>query len=170
MVASRPDWCVSRQRVWGVPITVFYCEACSEPLTDKRALESVVQQFREHTADVWFSKSVEELIGPNRVCAKCGHTRFRKESDILDVWFDSGSSNLAVLQSENGLQWPADMYLEGGDQYRGWFQSSLLIGVGLKGGSPYRESLTHGWTLDSQGRAMSKSVGNTIERQEIIKK
>ena len=170
MVASRPDWCVSRQRVWGVPITVFYCEGCSEPLTDKRALDSVVRQFREHTADVWYSKSVQDLIGPDWVCVKCGHNHFRKESDILDVWFDSGSSNLAVLTPGNGLRWPADMYLEGGDQYRGWFQSSLLIGVGLKGGAPYRESITHGWTLDADGRAMSKSLGNTIEPQEIIKK
>jgi isoleucyl-tRNA synthetase len=170
MVASRPDWCVSRQRVWGVPITVFYCEGCNEPLTDKRALDSVVRQFREHTSDVWYSKSVEELIGPEWDCTKCGHKHFRKESDILDVWFDSGSSNLAVLRPENGLNWPSDMYLEGGDQYRGWFQSSLLIGVGLKGGSPYRESITHGWTLDADGRAMSKSLGNTIEPQEIIKK
>ncbi|MCU1294121.1 MAG: Isoleucyl-tRNA synthetase [Bryobacterales bacterium] len=169
MVASRPDWCVSRQRVWGVPITVFYCEACSEPLTDKRILDRVVQQFREHTADVWYSQSVEELIGPGSTCAKCGHGKFRKESDILDVWFDSGSSNLAVLRPDNGLRWPADMYLEGGDQYRGWFQSSLLIGVGLNGGSPYRESITHGWTLDADGRAMSKSLGNTIEPQQIIK-
>jgi isoleucyl-tRNA synthetase len=170
MVASRPDWCVSRQRVWGVPITVFYCEGCSEPLTDKRALEHVVQQFREHTADVWYSKSPQELIGPGWACTKCGHGSFRKESDILDVWFDSGSSNLAVLRPENGLRWPSDMYLEGGDQYRGWFQSSLLVGVGLKGGAPYRESLTHGWTLDADGRAMSKSLGNTIEPEEIIKK
>ena len=170
MVASRPDWCVSRQRVWGVPITVFYCEGCAEPLTDKRALEHVVQQFRQHTADVWYSKSPQELIGPGWACTKCGHGSFRKETDILDVWFDSGSSNLAVLRPENGLSWPSDMYLEGGDQYRGWFQSSLLVAVGLKGGSPYRESLTHGWTLDAEGRAMSKSLGNTIEPQEIVKK
>ncbi len=125
MVAGRPDWCVSRQRVWGVPITVFYCEGCAEPFTDKRVLDGVVQQFREGTADVWYSKSVEELMGPGCSCARCGNTSFRKESDILDVWFDSGSSNLAVLTPENGLRWPSDMYLEGGDQYRGWFQSSL---------------------------------------------
>jgi isoleucyl-tRNA synthetase len=170
MVATRPDWCVSRQRVWGVPITVFYCEPCGEPFTDRRVLENVIQQFREGTADVWYSKTTEELMGPGCVCAKCGSTSFRKESDILDVWFDSGSSNLAVLTPQNGLPWPSDMYLEGGDQYRGWFQSSLLIGVGLKGGSPFRESVTHGWTLDADGRAMSKSLGNTIEPQEIIKK
>jgi isoleucyl-tRNA synthetase len=170
MVSMRPDWCVSRQRVWGVPITVFYCETCSEPFTDKHVLDGVVEQFRQHTSDVWYSKSVEELMGPGCSCSKCGGTAFRKETDILDVWFDSGSSNLAVLTPENGLRWPSDMYLEGGDQYRGWFQSSLLVGVGLKGGSPYRESITHGWTLDAQGRAMSKSIGNTIEPEEIIKK
>jgi isoleucyl-tRNA synthetase len=170
MVSTRPDWCISRQRAWGVPITVFYCEACGEPFTDKRVLDGVVQQFREHTSDVWYSSSVEELMGPGCACAKCGGASFRKEMDILDVWFDSGSSNLAVLTPENGLRWPSDMYLEGGDQYRGWFQSSLLIGVGRHGGSPYRESITHGWTLDASGRAMSKSLGNTIEPQEIIKK
>jgi isoleucyl-tRNA synthetase len=155
--------------VWGVPITVFYCEGCNEPLTDKRALESVVQQFREHTADVWYSKSVEELIGPGWTCGKCGHGHFRKESDILDVWFDSGSSNLAVLRPENGLRWPSDMYLEGGDQYRGWFQSSLLIGVALRGGSPFLGCATHGWTLDADGRPLSKSIGNGTAPEEIIK-
>jgi isoleucyl-tRNA synthetase len=170
MVAGRPDWCISRQRVWGVPITVFYCEACNEPFTDKRVLDRVVEKFREHTADIWYSQSAEELMGPGCVCGRCGATSFRKENDILDVWFDSGSSNLAVLNPENGLRWPSDMYLEGGDQYRGWFQSSLLIGVGLKGHSPYRESATHGWTLDAEGRAMHKSLGNTIEPQEIIRK
>ncbi len=170
MVEGRPDWCISRQRVWGVPITVFYCEGCQEPLTDAAVLRRVVAQFREHTADVWYSRSVEELIGTEVKCTKCGSGAFRKESDILDVWFDSGSSHLAVLTPENGLPWPSDMYLEGGDQYRGWFQSSLLIGVGLRGEAPYRESITHGWSLDAQGKAMSKSLGNSIEPEEIIKK
>ncbi|MBV8817292.1 MAG: isoleucine--tRNA ligase [Acidobacteriaceae bacterium] len=169
MVSMRPDWCVSRQRVWGVPITVFYCEGCGEPFTEKHVLDRVVEQFRQHTADVWYTNSTEELMGPGCTCPKCGGSSFRKETDILDVWFDSGASNLAVLTAQNGLNWPSDMYLEGGDQYRGWFQSSLLIGVGLKDGSPYRESLTHGWTLDADGRAMSKSLGNTIEPEEIIK-
>jgi isoleucyl-tRNA synthetase len=133
-------------------------------------LDNVVEKFRQHTTDVWYSQSVEELMGPGCACAKCGATRFRKETDILDVWFDSGASNLAVLTPENGLRWPSDMYLEGGDQYRGWFQSSLLIGVALKGGAPYRESATHGWTLDADGRAMHKSLGNSIEPQKIIAK
>ena len=170
MIASRPDWCISRQRVWGVPIVVFYCESCNEPFTEKAVLEHVVDLFREHTADVWYSRSAAELMGPGHKCGKCGGESFRKETDILDVWFDSGSSHLAVLTAENDLPWPADMYLEGGDQYRGWFHSSLLVGVGLKGSAPYKGCATHGWTLDADGRAMSKSVGNGIEPEEIVKK
>jgi len=160
MVATRPDWCISRQRVWGVPIIVFYCDACGEPFTETRVLENVVAQIRHHNADVWYEKTPAELMGESPVCAKCGGAEFRKETDILDVWFDSGSSHLAVLTPENHLRWPCDMYIEGGDQYRGWFQSSLLIGVALKGGAPYRESATSGWTLDADGRAMSKSAGS----------
>lgn len=168
MVAMRPDWCISRQRVWGVPIVVFYCESCNEPYTDKRVQENIVEQFRHHTADVWYSKTAAELMGDGCTCSKCGGASFRKETDILDVWFDSGSSHLAVLTPENGLRWPADMYLEGGDQYRGWFQSSLLVGVGLKNRSPYRECATSGWTLDAEGRAMSKSL-NSIGPEKIVK-
>ena len=170
MVESRPDWCISRQRVWGVPITVFYCEKCNEPLTDRKYLDPVVKLFAEHSADVWYERSAEELLaGSGAVCPKCGSTAFRKESDILDVWFDSGSSHLAVLTPENGLQWPSDLYFEGGDQYRGWFHSSLLVGVGLRGSSPYRECATSGFMLDGEGRAMSKSIGNVIEPEKIIK-
>jgi isoleucyl-tRNA synthetase len=169
MIAVRPDWCISRQRVWGVPIIVFYCESCNEAFTDKSVQERVVAKFREKTADVWYSETVAELMGENCVCNKCGGTNFRRENDILDVWFDSGSSHLAVLTPENGLPWPSDMYIEGGDQYRGWFHSSLLIGVGLRDGAPYRECATHGWTLDAEGRAMSKSLGNTIEPEKIVK-
>ncbi|MFL6351611.1 MAG: isoleucine--tRNA ligase [Bryobacteraceae bacterium] len=160
MIAARPDWCISRQRVWGVPIIVFYCENCSQPFTEKRVLDGVVRQFREHTSDIWYSKTAAELMATSCTCENCGATSFRKETDILDVWFDSGSSHLAVLTAQNQLDWPCDMYLEGGDQYRGWFHSSLLIGVGLKGASPYRECATHGWTLDAEGRAMSKSMGS----------
>ena len=169
MIAMRPDWCISRQRVWGVPITVFYCENCSEPFTNRQVLERVVAKFRQGTSDIWYSESVPELMGPGCVCARCGGTSFRKETDILDVWFDSGSSSLAVLTPQNHLHWPADMYIEGGDQYRGWFHSSLLIGVGLKDAAPYRECATHGWTLDAEGRAMSKSIGNIIEPEKIVK-
>jgi isoleucyl-tRNA synthetase len=169
MIATRPDWCISRQRVWGVPITVFYCDSCQEPLTDRKILDRVVALFREYTSDVWYSKTAVELAGPDAKCGKCGATSFRKESDILDVWFDSGSSHLATLTPANHLPWPADMYLEGGDQYRGWFHSSLLIGVGLKNASPYRNCATSGWTLDGEGHAMSKSRGNVIEPDKIIK-
>jgi isoleucyl-tRNA synthetase len=169
MVSTRPDWCISRQRVWGVPIVVFYCSACREPLTDRKILDSVVDLFEQHSADVWFERTAAELVPPGTVCRKCGGAEFSKENDILDVWFDSGSSHLAVLKEENGLRWPAELYMEGGDQYRGWFQSSLLIGVGLRDGAPFRGCATHGWTLDGEGRAMSKSVGNVIAPEEIIK-
>jgi isoleucyl-tRNA synthetase len=170
MIATRPDWCISRQRVWGVPITVFYCESCQEPLTDRKVLDRVVKLFAEHTADVWYERSAAELIGEGVHCPRCGGHDFRKESDILDVWFDSGSSHLAVLTPRNDLSWPSSMYLEGGDQYRGWFHSSLLIGVGLKGEAPYRECATSGWTLDGEGRAMSKSLGNGVEPDVVIQR
>jgi isoleucyl-tRNA synthetase len=170
MIATRPDWCISRQRVWGVPITAFYCEQCNECLTERAPLDRVVALIKEHTADVWYERTSAELLGPDVKCAKCGHGEFRKETDILDVWFDSGASHLAVLTPENDLGWPAEMYLEGGDQYRGWFHSSLLVGVGLRGAAPYRECATNGWTLDGEGRAMSKSLGNGIEPEDIIKK
>jgi isoleucyl-tRNA synthetase len=169
MVATRPDWCISRQRVWGVPIIVFYCENCREPLTDRKILDGVVELFAQHTADVWYDKPASELVPAGTKCSKCGGGAFTKESDILDVWFDSGSSHLAVLREDNGLSWPSNMYLEGGDQYRGWFHSSLLVGVGTREGSPYRECATHGWALDGDGRAMSKSLGNVIAPEEIIK-
>jgi isoleucyl-tRNA synthetase len=169
MIATRPDWCISRQRTWGVPITVFYCDTCQQPLTDRKVLDRVVAEIAIHTADIWYSRSAAELIGEGVKCSRCGHTEFRKETDILDVWFESGSSHLAVLTPENELPWPSNCYLEGGDQYRGWFHSSLLIGVALKGEAPYRECATAGWLLDGEGRAMSKSLGNGIEPEDIIK-
>ena len=169
MIAGRPDWCISRQRVWGVPIIAFYCENCQEPMTERKILDHVVDLFREHTADVWYERSAAELVGPGVACTRCGGQEFRKESDILDVWFDSGSSHLAVLTPENGLPWPANLYLEGGDQYRGWFHSSLLLGVALKGAAPYRESATNGWTLDEHGRALSKSAGTGVAAGVISK-
>ncbi len=169
MVSSRPDWCISRQRVWGVPIVVFYCGACREPMTDSKVLHGVIDLFEQHSADIWYEKTAAELVPAGTKCAMCGSEEFAKENDILDVWFDSGSSHLAVLNERYGLSWPADMYLEGGDQYRGWFQSSLLIGVGLNGGAPYRATATHGWALDGNGHAMHKSLGNVIAPEEIIK-
>jgi isoleucyl-tRNA synthetase len=170
MIANRPDWCISRQRVWGVPLIVLYCEKCGEHITDRKILSRIVDLIGEHTADVWYDRPASELAGPGAVCAKCGGTEFRKETDILDVWFESGSSHLAVLTEANELPWPADLYIEGGDQYRGWFHSSLLVAVGLRGRAPYRQCATHGWTLDEQGRALSKSLGNFQEPQELIKK
>ena len=169
MVSSRPDWCISRQRAWGVPIVVFYCDKCRHPLTDRKILDSVVELFATHSADIWYEKTAAELIPAGTACAKCSATEFSKENDILDVWFDSGSSHLATLNEEYGLSWPANFYMEGGDQYRGWFQSSLLIGVGLKGAAPYKGCATHGWALDGDGKAMHKSLGNAIEPAEIIK-
>ncbi|MGD0498638.1 MAG: isoleucine--tRNA ligase [Bryobacteraceae bacterium] len=169
MIATRPDWCISRQRVWGVPIIVFYCGQCHEALTDRKIMDGIVELFRRHSADVWYERSAAELLPVGTVCPACGAAEFSKENDILDVWFDSGSSHLAVLNERFGLAWPSDLYLEGGDQYRGWFHSSLLVGTGLKGGSPYRACALNGWVLDGQGRAMHKSLGNSIEPDEVIK-
>jgi isoleucyl-tRNA synthetase len=168
MIATRPDWCISRQRVWGVPIIVFYCEACREPLADRKILDPIVDLFREHTADIWYEKTAAELLPEGTRCKKCGGAEFTKETDILDVWFDSGSSHLAVLNERYGLSWPADLYLEGGDQYRGWFHSSLLVGTGLQGAAPYRTCALNGWVLDGEGKAMHKSLGNVIEPEEVI--
>jgi len=169
MVGTRPDWCISRQRIWGVPITVFHCEGCQKPVLDPGWARRVVELFRQEGADAWYSHPVEDLLPPGAKCPTCGGTHFRKETDILDVWFDSGSSHYAVLGRRPDLPWPADVYLEGGDQYRGWFQSSLLVALGTYGKAPYRTVLTHGWTLDAEGRAMSKSLGNVVDPNEIIK-
>ena len=167
MIEGRPDWCVSRQRFWGTPIIVFYCDACGTRLEDFRALRNVIEWFKKEGADAWYKHSAEELLPSGTKCPKCGETKWRKENDILDVWFDSGSSNLAVL---HGKEWPADVYLEGPDQYRGWFHSSLLIAVGVKDAAPYRGVVTHGWTLDEQGRPMSKSLGNVLLPTEVCNK
>jgi len=166
MIEHRPDWCVSRQRFWGTPIIVFYCEGCGKRLEDFKALRNVIEWFKKEGADAWYKHSAEELLPAGTKCS-CGQSKWRKENDILDVWFDSGSSNLSVLK---GDEWPADVYLEGPDQYRGWFHSSLLVAVGVKNRSPYKGVVTHGWTLDEQGRPMSKSLGNSIEPNEICEK
>lgn len=168
MLAERPDWCVSRQRFWGVPIVVFYCESCNKRLEDMKALRSVIEWFKREGADAWFSHSAEELLPAGTKCA-CGGAKWRKENDILDVWFDSGCSNLAVLGSAD-LPWPADMYLEGPDQFRGWFHSSLLVAEGVRDAAPYKNVLTYGWALDEKGRPMSKSLGNVVLPSEVCEK
>lgn len=168
MVAERPDWCISRQRFWGVPLIVFYCQACGKQLTDYHALRHVITFFEREGADAWYTHSAEELLPAGTKCA-CGSEKWRKESDILDVWFDSGSTHLAVLSEKEGT-WPADVYLEGPDQFRGWFQSSLLNGVGIRGRAPYKQVVTHGWTLDEKGAPMSKSKGNALYPKEISEK
>ena len=169
MIATRPDWCISRQRSWGVPITIFHCDDCKKPLLDAGLARNAVELFKKESADAWYTHDVQDLLPPGTRCPSCGGTNLRKETDILDVWFDSGSSHAAVLGHRPDLPWPADVYLEGGDQYRGWFNSSLLVGMVTKGAPPYRSVLTHGWALDAQGRAMSKSLGNVIDPNEVIK-
>jgi isoleucyl-tRNA synthetase len=168
MVAERPDWCISRQRFWGVPLIVFYCEECGKQLKDFHALRHVLPFFEREGADAWYTHSAEELLPPGTQCA-CGASKWKKEKDVLDVWFDSGSTNLSVLSEKDGT-WPADVYMEGPDQYRGWFHSSLLVAMGVKGRAPYREVVTHGWTLDEKGQPMSKSLGNVMEPNEIVAK
>src|SRR5438067_1350767 len=172
MIATRPDWCISRQRIWGVPIAVFFCadEKCNELLRSKTVNAEVVVLFARRGADAWYDTEPEQIIPANTKCSKCGGTTFRKEMDIIDVWFESGSSHAAVLGREANYPWPADLYLEGGDQHRGWFHSSLLCAVGTRGKAPYREVSTHGWTLDPQGRAQSKSLGNTVDPVAIANK
>ena len=169
MIAERPDWCISRQRVWGVPLTVFYCRDCNKPILDANLAQHALELFRKEGADAWYAHPEAELLPPGAHCPDCGGKNLRRETDILDVWFDSGSSHYAVLGHRPDLPWPSDIYLEAGDQYRGWFHSSLLVALGTNGRAPYRQVLTHGWVLDAQGRAMSKSIGNVIDPQEVIK-
>jgi len=167
MIATRPDWCISRQRDWGVPIPVFYCKSCGETYIDKEAVAKTAKIFHAYGSDSWYTRDIKEFLPDNAACTKCGHTEFEKGNDIIDVWFESGSS-FCVIENYPRHRFPADMYLEGGDQYRGWFHSSLLVGVSAKEKSPYDIVITHGWALDQQGRAMSKSLGNVINPQVII--
>ncbi len=167
MIATRPDWCISRQRVWGVPIAVFLCESCGKPLNDHAVNRKVVELFARSGADAWFTPEAETILPSGTKCPHCGGTKFEKETDIFDVWLESGASYLALVATEPEYPWPSDLYLEGGDQYRGWFQSSLLCAMGTHGTPPYRGVVTPGWTLDEKGQAMSKSRGNDVDPVDI---
>jgi len=170
MIENRPDWCVSRQRAWGIPITVFYCSSCKQTLATQETIEHVAKLFEERGADVWFEEEAAHLLPEGTRCSGCGGSQFTKEMDILDVWFDSGVSYAAVLENRNELQFPASLYLEGSDQHRGWFHSSLLTSVGTRGHAPYCSVLTHGFVVDGEGKKMSKSAGNVIAPEEVINK
>ncbi|HWW22360.1 MAG TPA: isoleucine--tRNA ligase, partial [Edaphobacter sp.] len=169
MIATRPDWCISRQRIWGVPIAVFLCEKCHKPLNDNAVNRSIVDLFKKEGADAWYVHDAATLLPKGTKCP-CGNEEFRKEMDILDVWFESGASWHAVLDLEPELHFPADLYTEGGDQHRGWFHSSLLTSVAIRGKAPYKMVATSGWTLDEQGRAFSKSLGNGVDPVDIAKR
>ncbi|MGE3939901.1 MAG: isoleucine--tRNA ligase, partial [Nitrospirales bacterium] len=169
MILNRPDWCLSRQRMWGTPIPVFSCLDCGTPLADPTIIEHVAGLVQDGGSDVWFSRSVAELLPPGTICSACGSQAMKKEQDILDVWFESGVSHAAVLKSQGPSWWPADLYLEGSDQHRGWFHSALLTSTTTDGQAPYRAVLTHGFVVDGEGKKMSKSAGNVVTPQEIIK-
>jgi len=168
MIENRPDWCISRQRLWGVPITMFYCENCGAHLMTPEIMNHLVSLVRQFGADVWFEREEADLLPPGTLCPECQGTEFRKETNILDVWFDSGVSHAAVLERWPNLRSPSDLYLEGNDQHRGWFHSSLLESVGTRNRAPYRNVLTHGFVVDGEGKKMSKSVGNVIESHQVI--
>ena len=171
MIRERADWCISRQRHWGLPIAVFYCKDCGEVICNDETIDNVSRLFAEHGSNVWYEKEASELLPEGFVCPKCGSVHITKETDTLDGWFDSGCTHFVNLEDREGMRWPADLYLEGADQFRGWFQSSLLTAVGAKGqGAPYRGVLTHGWVVDGEGKAMHKSLGNSVLAEDVVKK
>jgi isoleucyl-tRNA synthetase len=167
MIATRPDWCISRQRVWGVPIAVFLCKSCGKPLNDPAINAKVADLFARSGADAWYTPEADAILSPGTKCPHCSGTTFERETDIFDVWLESGTSYLALCADEPSYPWPSDLYLEGGDQYRGWFQSSLLCAMGTRGTPPYHGVVTPGWTLDEKGQAMSKSRGNDVDPVDI---
>ena len=169
MLANRPDWCISRQRSWGVPIPAVYCTACREAVLTTALTDRAAAVFAEHGADAWYERDLGEFVPPDLRCPACGGAEFERERDILDVWFDSGSSHEGVLCDHPELEWPYAVYLEGSDQYRGWFHSSLLVALGTRNAAPYRQVITHGFVVDESGHKMSKSIGNTVEPQTIIR-
>ena len=171
MVKERADWCISRQRHWGLPIPVFYCADCGKPICTDETINAVSALFGAEGSNAWYFKEAAEILPQGFACLHCGGKSFEKETDTLDCWFDSGSTHFAVLENDPAMKWPADLYLEGADQYRGWFQSSLLTAVAAKGeGAPYKQVLTHGWVVDGEGKAMHKSLGNSIAPEEVIVK
>ena len=171
MIRERADWCISRQRHWGLPIAVFYCKDCGEVICNDETIDNVSRLFAEYGSNVWYEKEASELLPEGFVCPKCGSVHITKETDTLDGWFDSGCTHFVNLEDREGMRWPADLYLEGADQFRGWFQSSLLTAVGAKGqGAPYRGVLTHGWVVDGEGKAMHKSLGNSVLAEDVVKK
>ena len=170
MIRERADWCISRQRHWGLPIPVFYCEDCHKPVCTPETIEKVSDLFRAEGSNAWFLKEADALLPADFSCPHCGGKTFTKETDTLDGWFDSGSTHVASMAQDSPGAWPADLYLEGGDQYRGWFQSSLLTAVATRGAAPYKAVLTHGWTVDGEGKAMHKSLGNSVLPDELIPK
>lgn len=170
MVNTRPDWCISRQRIWGVPIPTFYCDSCHEAIFSPEVIDRVEKTFLHEGADSWFIKSAKDFMPEDYECPHCHETKFSKEKDIFDVWFESGVSHEAVCALRESLQWPADLYLEGSDQHRGWFQLSLLPAVSTRGRAPFNAVLTHGWVLDEKGHTMHKSLGNVIDPADLIKK
>ena len=169
MIAFRPDWCISRQRSWGVPIPALNCTSCQTPALTPALVERAARLFEQYGADAWYERPIDEFVPEGFACGACGGTSFDRDNNILDVWFDSGSSHEAVLPAYAELTWPADLYLEGSDQHRGWFHSSLLIGLGTRARAPFRQVLTHGFVVDEHGRKMSKSLGNTVAPQDVIK-
>ena len=169
MIRERADWCISRQRRWGLPIPVFYCGDCGKPVCTEESIEAVASLFEKEGSNAWFDREAKDILPEGFTCPHCGGKHFTQETDTLDGWFDSGSTHFAAMNRDQGF-WPATMYMEGGDQYRGWFQSSLLVAVGALGqGAPYKECLTHGWTVDGEGKAMHKSLGNGVDPADIIK-